>query len=243
MRKILALVICWGMGAGVGWAENLRLAVPEPLVTSGFAKYVVPRFSLKTGVRIDIVEESADAEMRFGNEEPAVFEGMEARWSLTHDGDERAVRFSDWLQSDVGKRTIESFTGPAGETFAIAAKQARVVQATVYDGDAALGEKLSLSLCGRCHVINETNRMNGMGSTPSFAVLRSLQDWDDRFARFFLLNPHPSFTQVEDVSDPFDPTLPPPIVPLEMTQGDLEAILAYVQHVPPADLGAPLQLQ
>lgn len=243
MRKTLALMICWVVGAGAGWAENVRLAVPDPLATSGFVKFVVPRFSLKTGVRIDVVVEGADADMRFGNEEPALFEGLDARWSLKHDGDERAVRFSDWLKSEVGTRTIESFTGAAGETFEIAKTQTRAIEATVYEGDAALGEKLSLTFCGRCHVINDTNRMNGMGSTPSFAVLRSLRDWDDRFARFFLLNPHPSFTQIEDVSDPFDPSLPPPIVPLEMTQGDLKAILSYVQKVPPADLGAPLQLQ
>jgi hypothetical protein len=30
---------------------------------------------------------------------------------------------------------------------------------------------------------------------------------------------------------------------MEMTQGDLDAIMAYVQGIAPADLGAPLHLQ
>jgi hypothetical protein len=32
-------------------------------------------------------------------------------------------------------------------------------------------------------------------------------------------------------------------VPVEMTLEDLEAILAFVSRIPPADLGAPIQYQ
>jgi mono/diheme cytochrome c family protein len=217
--------------------------VPAPLESSGFADYVVPRFSLKTGIRISRVAQAEAAEMRFTAEGTPLFSGLGTQWALEHDGDPRAERFLDWLRSDVGKRTIESYQTPDGQVFSTVVRKAVVAVMPDYDGDADRGEALSLSLCGRCHVINEKNRMNGMGSTPSFAMLRSLRDWDDRFARFFLLNPHPAFTQIAEVSEPFDPSLPPPIVPMEMTQGDLDAIMAYVQGIAPADLGAPLHLQ
>ena len=70
-----------------------------------------------------------------------------------------------------------------------------------------------------------------------------MPNWDTRFETFHLLNPHPSFTQIENVTEPFDPTLPPPIVPLTMTLDDLDAILAYVAGLEAADLGAPIQSQ
>ncbi|WP_299405542.1 cytochrome c [uncultured Roseobacter sp.] len=243
MRGILAalLVIC--AMRPVAAQEELRLAVPTLLEQSGFAQFVVPRFVLKTGVRITRVGESEAAGMRFTTEGRALFEGLGARWGFEHDGGEGAERFATWLRSDIGKRTIESFVAPDGSRFSVQVKAVAVTPVLRYDGDPVAGETLSLSMCGRCHVINEKNRMNGMGATPSFAVLRGLSDWDDRFATFHLRNPHPSFTQIEDITDPFDPTLPPPIVPMEMTQKDLEAILAYVSGITPADLGAPLQTQ
>ncbi|WP_299866394.1 hypothetical protein [uncultured Roseobacter sp.] len=243
MRRILRALACVVLLPTTLGAEDLRLAVPEALEATGLAQYLVPRFSLKTSVRIARVGPDAEAEMRFTRGGTAVFEGPQQRWGLEHDGDPRAVRFLDWLKSDVGKRTIESFKAEDGTTYSAALTQAKVEVEVSFDGDRRKGEALSLSLCGRCHVINESNRMNGMGSTPSFRVLRGLSDWDRRFANFHLLNPHPSFTQIDGVTDPFDPTLPSPIVPVELTVDDLEAILAYVSGVAPADLGAPLQLQ
>jgi hypothetical protein len=82
--------------------------------------------------------------------------------------------------------------------------------------------------------------MNAIGSTPSFFALRSLSDWEARFAAFFALNPHPSFTQVTGVTEPFAEDRPPPIVPITLSLEDLEAILAYVAALEAADLGAPL---
>ncbi|WP_295314434.1 hypothetical protein [Roseobacter sp.] len=245
MRGLIAAILIWHLAALPLAAEDgtLRLAVPEALEASGFTKHLLPRFSLKTGLRITPVPQGDDAEMAFGAEGRPVFEGPAHRWSFSHDGDPRAERFLEWLQSDVGKRTIESYTGPDGESYTANLTKARVAEETVYEGDALAGEKLSLLHCGRCHVINKKNRMNGLGSTPSFAVLRGLPEWDTRFATFHLLNPHPSFTQIKDVTEPFDPMLPSPIVPVEITLPDLEAILAFVSEMAPADLGAPLQLQ
>lgn len=221
----------------------MRLAVPAALEHAGFAQFVVPRFALKTGVRITRVPHDAPAEMRFTSGKDGVFTGLGQVWALEHDGGAQAVRFVTWLRSDIGRRTIESFVAQDGSRFSAEVRQVVVVTAPVYDGDRAKGEEISLRQCGRCHVINDKNRMKGMGATPSFAVLRSMNDWDDRFETFHLRNPHPSFTQIAQVTDPFDPALPPPIVPLDMTQADLDAILAYVAGLPPADLGAPLHLQ
>ena len=74
-------------------------------------------------------------------------------------------------------------------------------------------------------------------------MLRSLPDWADRFDAFYALNPHPAFTQVEGVSEPFPENRPSPIVPIEMTLDEVEAVRAYVATMKAADLGAPLQHQ
>ena len=85
--------------------------------------------------------------------------------------------------------------------------------------------------------------MNAIGSTPSFALLRTFEDWDYRFQAFFALKPHPAFTQVAEITEPFPEDVPSPIVPVEITLDDLDAILAFVATIAPADLGAPLQSQ
>jgi hypothetical protein len=72
-------------------------------------------------------------------------------------------------------------------------------------------------------------------------VLRTLRDWEDRFQAFYVLNPHPAFTQVADVTEPFDPTRPSPIHTMEITLDDLENIMAFVQGIAPADLGSPIR--
>jgi hypothetical protein len=80
-----------------------------------------------------------------------------------------------------------------------------------------------------------------MGASPSFRLLRTFPDWQNRFEAFFTLKPHPAFTQVEDVTEPFPIHLPSPIAPIEVTLDEIDAILAYVATVEPADLGAPIQ--
>ena len=111
------------------------------------------------------------------------------------------------------------------------------------DGDAELGEEIALRRCGRCHVISKKNRFGGIGSTPSFGALKALPEWEARFQAFYALNPHPAFTQIEGVTEPFDPQRPSPIAPLELTQDELEALMAYVTSIKPKDLGGALVLQ
>ena len=160
------------------------------------------------------------------------------------DGRTRHVEaFIDWLVSETGRRTIAAFQPEDGQTFVPAEAAIEEVADESLPGDALLGEKLSLAHCGRCHVINESNRMAGLGSTPSFGALRANESWLERFQSFFARNPHPSFTQVDGITEPFDIARPPPIVPVEITIEDLEAILAYVSRMEPADLGAPVRMQ
>ena len=44
-------------------ADDFRLSAPASLVDTGFLTYVLPRFSLKTGVRVELVAEGDTAEV------------------------------------------------------------------------------------------------------------------------------------------------------------------------------------
>jgi len=74
-------------------------------------------------------------------------------------------------------------------------------------------------------------------------ALRALPAWGERFMAFFALNPHPSFLRLEGVSPDFDPERPPTIEPVLVTQGEVDALLAYVSALDPADLGEEIRHQ
>jgi len=231
--------------ASVADDHQFRLSAPADLVESGLLKFILPRFSLKTQVRIEVLGDDAAAEAAFGSEGTPVFEGLDRLWRLAvaapdHEG---VAKFVDWIKSEAGQRAITGYRPDDSQPFTLPAPEAVETVALVYDGDAAAGMTLSHVLCGRCHVVSERNRMNAIGSTPSFFALRTLSDWENRFGVFYVLNPHPAFTQVADVTQPFSKNRPPPIVPLGMTLEDLDAIIAYVASLEPADLGAPIAHQ
>ena len=234
-------------------AEDRRIAVaasPE-LIGSGLLKHMLPRFSLKTGIRTvpAPLEPGAGADVLIG---PAVdggrpvFRGGDIVYlARAAEGPRAALaeRFLDWLASDIGQRTVASFA-PDGKALYEPAADIKVeVKGPTVTGDAVAGERLALVHCGRCHVVGPKNRMAGIGSTPSFAMLRTLGDWERRFRAFFTLNPHPAFTQVPGVTPPFDEARPPPIAPLEITLADIDAILAYAASLAPADLAGPLKYE
>ncbi|MEP3429873.1 MAG: hypothetical protein ABJN98_14400 [Roseibium sp.] len=227
--------------------RSFRLSAPNELAASGFLKYLLPRFSLKTGVRIVVVSEDevAEAKLLTTSDGVLVFSGLDQKWSLetTDAGNEHVTRFTDWITGKVGRKTIDGYSGKDGARFVAADAEQTRVAAVVIQGDIVKGEALSVLHCGRCHIVNERTRRSSIGSTPSFAVMRGFKDWQRRFEGFFTLNPHPSFTIIKDVTAPFDPSRPSPIVPLEMTIEDLDEILAFVSRIPPADLGAPIQYQ
>ncbi len=240
MRKTLFLMLVLLTNPALGQEKQFKLQAPPTLVETGFLQHLLPRFSLKTGIRIQLSEGDADAS--FAETGVPVFRQDETVWHLENAGGDFTDAFEDWLLSDVGKRTIESFASSAGgPTFSADVEVVAEAKDTPLTGDAALGEKISLVQCGRCHVVNETNRMNAIGSTPSFSLMRTFADWQERFETFFLLKPHPAFTQVEDVTEPFAEHLPSPIAPVMVSLEEIEAITAYVGSIAPADLGAPIQ--
>lgn len=224
--------------------RDFRLNAPDVLIGSGLLKHLLPRFSLKTQIRVEVVDGDAEIVLLPEGNGVAVFSGAGATWRMQVDGSHAgAARFADWLTSEVGRRTLTSFEVDGVKLFTLPLEEAEAEAVASFEGDAAEGLKISSLHCGRCHVVSEANRMNAIGSTPSFHVLRSLSDWDERFQSFFALNPHPSFTQVADVTEPFPSNRPSPIAPVEITLDDLDAILAYVNQLEPADLGAPIQHQ
>lgn len=242
--RFVFLCLSLTLFASPSWSqEDLGLAAPPEVTASGLLEHILPRFSLKTGVRV-VADPAGVMVLSHGPQGAPVFarDGVGYNLNISPD-DPRQQRFLDWLRSDIGKRTVESFAPASGAAFVASIPEAIADSPTQVDGDAALGARLSLIHCGRCHVVGPENRMSGLGSTPSFAVLRAMPDWSERFETFYVLNPHPSFTQIEGITAPFAPDLPSPIVPLAITPEDLEAILAFVAVVSAADLGAPLQFQ
>lgn len=250
---IAALIFCGAQAAAQ--ERQITLGAAPELAESGLLKHMLPRFSLKNSIRVAVALPDAEGvDMLLIPRPPegggkAAFSGggttyvlIEAEASAAERAEYRA-KFADWLLSDTGLNTVLAFQPTAGEAYTAPVVEAVVAEATVFEGDAEEGARLSLTLCGRCHVIGEINRMDGLGSTPSFAVLRTFGDWEERFMAFYALKPHPAFTQIADITEPFDATRPSPIAPVEMTLEDLDAILAFVSAIAPADLGAPIQHQ
>ncbi|MFC6687855.1 c-type cytochrome [Jhaorihella thermophila] len=222
--------------------EALGLTAPPDVTESGLLKHILPRFSLKTGVRV-VADPSGPMVLAEGPPGTPVLKRGDRIYYLRVTEDRRQQRFLDWMLSEIGKRTIESFA-PGGETpfttdFAV---EIATIE-TKFTGDAARGADLALKNCGRCHVIGPQKPMAGISSTPSFPALRALPDWSERFETFYVRNPHPAFLQLEGISPAFDPERPPPIVPLTITHEEFEAILAFVEATEPADLGAPLKIE
>lgn len=237
-------ILCLWPALGMAQDRLVGLHAPEALVETGLLKHILPRFSLKTQVKVQLVPAS-DANMVLGAQGPALFEGAGQMWHMSVQTPDHAAteRFADWLTSDVGRRTVTGFAPNGVALFTLPQETEPVALTAVATGDAIAGQALSRSKCARCHVVDDTTRWSGIGSTPSFAVLRSLADWEDRFAAFYALNPHPAFTIITDVTPPFPQDRPPAIVPVELTIDELEAVLAYVTAMSPADLGQPLSLQ
>lgn len=247
MRNFIFAVI-FGVGLPhMAFADDrlVRLYAPETLVETGLLRHILPRFSLKTQVKVELVDSPDAADVALGSTGQAIFNGLAETWHLDitsrdHDG---TARFADWLTSEVGQRTVFGFEVEGETPFSAPEATAEVAVVPEMTAEAIDGRHISKVKCGRCHVTERSGSMGGIGSTPSFFVLRTLDDWETRFASFFLLNPHPAFTQVEDITEPFAEDRPSPIVPIELTLDEYDAIQAYVAVVEAADLGAPLQHQ
>ena len=250
---LLAMFTLTG-GAALAQEKYLRLFVDPALIGNGFSKYLLPRFSLKTGIRVGpAAAGEADALLGRYGDPPEGFDlhpvfssaagGVSFALGVRRGGPAAADQFLEWLSSDIGRRTIERFKVDGQAVYVAVEKAARSTTDAPRKGDATKGEKLAFSRCGRCHVINRKNRYGGIGSTPSFGAMKTLPRWQQRFEAFWTLNPHPAFTQIEGVTAPFDPARPSPIAPIRLTLKEFEDLLSFIHTIKKKDLGPPLQVK
>jgi mono/diheme cytochrome c family protein len=101
--------------------------------------------------------------------------------------------------------------------------------AAVAAGDREKGRDIARRHCARCHVIGDQDRIGGIGSTPSFPLLRRMGDWRERFGTFYNRRPHPVHVRVEGVR-PWT-NLPPNAKPFTITQDNVDDILAFVEAI------------
>jgi len=235
------LFACFLGATPLGAQEAVTVSAPQVIVDTGLMKYLMPRFSLKTGIRLALVPEAGAVVV--GTQGTPIMQGLGAVWSVRHNDSPEAARFADWMSSEVGQRTIESYAPEGDALFAPAPVGAQKTSVSDFAGDPLLGLEISVLHCSRCHAVVPGKRYNSIGSTPSFFVLRTLRDWPERFSAFYALNPHPAFTQIADVTAPFPENRPSPIAPIEMTRTEIEAVLAYVAGLEAADLGNALAHQ
>lgn len=233
-------------------AETLRfdIAVDPAVAETGVMRHLLVRFKLKTRRAGTVVAPDAPADLRLttanglparrGNEVRAMARAGRTWFLLSLSDNPAAARFRDWLTGEIGRRTLAAFTPRSGPPFTAPEAQAAAEEAPEFDGDPRLGRALAAAHCGRCHSTGDQSLTGSIGSTPSFAALRALPDWAERFMAFYALNPHPAIMQVEGITPPFDPARPPPMVPVEITAEEAGHIQAYAATVPAADLGAPV---
>lgn len=221
---------------------DLTLRMSDEMIASGFDKQLLPRFKFKHRITVTPVT-NGEADMAFGAEGQRVFQvidGAAVHLAILTESEEAQV-FRDWLNSEPGKAAIESFAPEGAAVYTTEAVVVVVEEEEEFEGDTAVGARLAIVHCGRCHVVDERNRMGGIGSTPSFPALRGRENWSDLFRAFWAENPHPSFTQVEDVTEPFDPNKETHIAPVEITLEEIEAITAFVATLKAKELGKPVQ--
>ena len=166
---ILVFAVCFAAAAHAD-DRTVRLAVPDELIETGLLNYMLPRFSLKTQVRVEILSPGSEADATLGSDGMPLFRGQNTTWSLgiisgDHPG---TAKFKDWITSDVGQRTITDFKIDGAPAFEMASIEEGAEEDFFFEGDAALGLKLSVTHCGRCHVSVSDQPMLGIGSTPSF---------------------------------------------------------------------------
>lgn len=236
------MILAAALIAGPAFAEDLTLRMPQAMLDEGFDKQLLPRFKFKHRITVIPVTEG-EADMALGAEGNRVFQRIDGdivRLELRTESED-ARKFLDWLKSGPGKAAIESFAPDGSQIYTTEQAVVVIEKTETFDGDKQTGSRLALVHCGRCHVVDERNRMGGIGSTPSFAALRGRSNWSDLFRAFWAHNPHPSFTQVAGVTEPFDPNKALHVAPVEITMDEIEAITAFVATIQPKELGKPVE--
>ena len=97
------------------------------------------------------------------------------------------------------------------------------------------GREVVRQHCTRCHVVPNMNPYGGIGSTPSFAALKWLSDWEHRFEVFYTLPPHPALVSIQGVSEERSASLPVFVAEIELQIDDVDAILSFVRTLETPD--------
>ena len=97
------------------------------------------------------------------------------------------------------------------------------------DESVAKGREIVRQHCTRCHVVPDMNPYGGIGSTPSFAAIKWLDDWEDRFELFYTLPPHPALVNILGISETRSETLPVFVAEIELKIEDVNVILAFAR--------------
>ena len=103
------------------------------------------------------------------------------------------------------------------------------------DGLIEKGREIVRQHCTRCHVVPNMNPYGGIGSTPSFAALKWLSDWEHRFEVFYTLPPHPALVRIQGVSEERSASLPAFVAEIELQIDDVDAILSFVRTLETPD--------
>ena len=103
------------------------------------------------------------------------------------------------------------------------------------DDAVAKGREIVRQHCTRCHVVPDMNPYGGIGSTPSFAAMKWLDDWEWRFEVFYTLPPHPALVNIVGVSEARSEALPVFIAEIELQIEDIDAILAFARTLKTPD--------
>ena len=103
------------------------------------------------------------------------------------------------------------------------------------DDAVAKGREIVRQHCTRCHVVPDMNPYGGIGSTPSFAAMKWLDDWERRFEVFYALPPHPALVNIVGVSEARPKALPVFIAEIELQIEDIDAILAFARTLKTPD--------
>ena len=96
------------------------------------------------------------------------------------------------------------------------------------DDAVAKGSEIVRQHCTRCQVVPNMNPYGGIGSTPSFAAIKGLADWEQRFEVFYSLPPHPALVKILGISEERATSLPAFVAEIELKIDDVDAILAFV---------------
>ena len=103
------------------------------------------------------------------------------------------------------------------------------------DDAVAKGREIVRQHCTRCHVVPDMNPYGGIGSTPSFAALKWLSDWEHRFEVFYTLPPHPVLVNIQGITEERSASLPAFVTEIELQIDDIDAILSFVHTLETPD--------